>query len=217
MSVSGSPRVIHGMSVRHCRFACQRPIGLPQRATDSGYHCQQLMYAIGCVYIRRHRGWPTPTHVVDTCICSRSFPLPEDFWLMYKLMYISCLLTVTPQSITYWYCLHRMWHWYFSRELSTSVGTIICINSCVTKWFVGIVQCLRGFMIYRVMAKYSLCLILFLLPMKVAWSSEIPTIFAYMQKNDMDDECHQSSLFQKWAGFVIPLGWMTKMTVRAPE
>ena len=85
------------------------------------------------------------SHVVDTCNCSRSFPLPEDFWLMYKLMYISCLLTVTSQSITYWYCLHRMWHWCCSKELSPSAGTIICINSCVTHWFVGIVQCLRGF------------------------------------------------------------------------
>ena len=55
---------------------------------------------------------------------------------------------------------------------------------------------------YRVMARYSLCLILFLLPMKVAWSTEIPTIFAYMQQNDMDDEYHQSSLFQRCAGVI---------------
>ena len=55
---------------------------------------------------------------------------------------------------------------------------------------------------YRVMARYSLCLIIFLLPMKVAWSTEISTIFAYMHQNDMDDKYHQRSLFQRCAGVI---------------
>ena len=60
MPVSESPRIIQGMSVRHCRWACQWPIGLAQRATVRGYQCQHSICVTACVYIRRHQGWPTP-------------------------------------------------------------------------------------------------------------------------------------------------------------
>ena len=66
------------------KWASQCPIGLAQTTTDSGYRCLNPICVTACVYIRRHRGWPMPR--------------PS---LMYKLMYISCLLTVTAQSITY--------------------------------------------------------------------------------------------------------------------
>ena len=135
------------------KWACQWPIGLPHTTTVCGYLLPTPISVTPHVLYQRTGVWFLPTHLVDACICNRSFPLPEDFWLMYKLMYISCLLTVTSQSITYWYCLHWMWHWCCGRELSLLLGTIICINSCLTHWFVGIVQCLRGFVMYRVMYK----------------------------------------------------------------
>ena len=76
------------------KWACQWPIGLTQTVTDSGYQCLNPICVTACVYIRRHRGW--------------FMPRPS---LMYKLMYISCLLTVTQWYVTFWYCLHRVWWW----------------------------------------------------------------------------------------------------------
>ena len=72
------PRYEH----RQCptyKWACQWPIGLPQRATVCGYLSCNPICVTACVYIRRHWGWFMPTQVVDTCICSRLFPLPVDF------------------------------------------------------------------------------------------------------------------------------------------
>ena len=74
------------------KWACQWPIELTQTTTDSGYQCLNTICVAACVYIYVGTG---------------GGPCPGHQSLMYKLMYISCLLTVTSQTITYWYCLHR--------------------------------------------------------------------------------------------------------------
>ena len=83
MPVSESPRIIQGMSVRHCRWACQWPIGLAQRATVCGYLSCNPICVAACVYIRRHPVWPM--QVVS---------LVDDFiWVGHRVGHW-CILTV---------------------------------------------------------------------------------------------------------------------------
>ena len=42
------------------KWACQWPIGLPQKTTDSGYQCPNPICVTAWLYIRRHRGWLMP-------------------------------------------------------------------------------------------------------------------------------------------------------------
>ena len=54
------PLVMNTDSDRTRKSACHWPIGLTQRATDSGYQCPHPICVTAWVYIRRHRGWPMP-------------------------------------------------------------------------------------------------------------------------------------------------------------
>ena len=53
--------------------------------------------------------------------------------LMYKLMYISCLLTVTHQYVTYW--KYKQWdvHWCCTRAISPPPGTTFSCTSLICK------------------------------------------------------------------------------------
>ena len=49
--VTDSVIAIHGMSVKHCRWACQWPMQMPKKVTDSGYHCLNPICVTACIYI----------------------------------------------------------------------------------------------------------------------------------------------------------------------
>ena len=73
--------------------------------------------------------------------------------MMCELIYIPYPHTVIVCYLIFWDCLHRVW-WLCKTWYLSSLGCAICCDiACPTHWFVGIVQCLRGVVMYRVMYK----------------------------------------------------------------
>ena len=98
------PFVMNTGSDSTCKWACQWRIKLPQTATVCGYLLPTPICVTTHVLYLRTGVWFLPTHLVDTCICNRSFPSPEDFWLTHKLTYRMCLLTVASWYVDWRYC-----------------------------------------------------------------------------------------------------------------
>ena len=110
-TLSDSPRVIQGMSVRHCRWACQWPIGLAQRATVCGYLSCNPICVAACVYIRRHPVWPM--QVVS---------LVDDFiWVGHRVGHW-CILTVNLLSEILRIALIEVTGWYIRKASNPLSG-----------------------------------------------------------------------------------------------
>ena len=92
------PLVMNTGSDSTRKWVCQWPIGLHQKATVCGYLSCNPICVTACVYIRRHRGWFMPTHLVGTCICSRSFPLPVSFCVASQCPTFPVLVTLRHKA-----------------------------------------------------------------------------------------------------------------------
>ena len=79
-TLSDSPRVIHGMSVMHWRWASRHPMQLPVRATVSGYLSRHLICVRGWQYNVWHRGCPMRPYTVkqtEKHLCVLTVNLPH--------------------------------------------------------------------------------------------------------------------------------------------
>jgi hypothetical protein len=73
------PLVMNTGSEPTRNWTCQWPIGLYQTATVCGSLLLTPICVTAHVLYLRAWVWFLPTHLVDTCICVRSFPLPVSF------------------------------------------------------------------------------------------------------------------------------------------
>ena len=69
-----------------------------------------------------HLGDRIPLCIRYTSNVSITYTRNDKDQVMYKLMYISCLLTVTDHYLSYWYCLHHVWHWCRIKAYNTLSG-----------------------------------------------------------------------------------------------